>query len=198
MADFSSRPFELPRAGSAGDLLLDKVVQYFMADGDPRDSLRGIAQAIGTSHRMLQYHFGTKERLLGAAFLRFREILTEGRGSSVPIEPPFTRGDYIRMSWEMYRRPENFLMLELLLLITNPAAGALTDESLMKQLSSEWSEVLVKLGIDAGLDPARAEAEARLVRSAWRGLHGDLYGTGDAAAVDAAVNVLIDWVDAPR
>ena len=87
-------------------------------------------------------------------------------------------------------------MMEILILITNPAAGAVNDESLMKRLSNRWSETLVELGLREGLSLARAEAEARLVRDAWRGMHQDIYSTGSRPEVDAAFEVLMDWLDA--
>ncbi|MCU1413912.1 MAG: hypothetical protein JWN80_1252 [Microbacteriaceae bacterium] len=190
MTDTSSRPFELPRAGSAGDLLLDRLVDHFLDDGDPRASLRSLADAIGTSHRMLQYHFGTKERLLGGALLKIMQRMP----APPPEQRPTTRAEYLRYAWGVYRRPENFILLELLLMITNPAAGALNDETLMKQLSGAFRDQMVALGLKEGLAPERANAEARLVIDAWRGLHQDLYGTRDVAAVDAAMDVLTEWV----
>jgi AcrR family transcriptional regulator len=194
MADLSSRPFELPRPGSAGDALLDRLVAYLVNDGDPRDSLRTIAEAIGTSHRMLQYHFLTKERMLGAVLLKIRNSGPSMR----PEQMPATRADFIRMAWGVYRRPENFIMLELLLMITNPAAGAVTDETLMKQMSGGFAENLIELGMREGLTLERAAAESRLIIDAWRGLHEDLYGTADADAVDAALEVLVEWVQPRR
>ena len=49
---------------SAKDVLLERVVDHFVADGLGDLSLRKIAGAIGTSHRMLLYHFGSKDGLL--------------------------------------------------------------------------------------------------------------------------------------
>jgi AcrR family transcriptional regulator len=49
---------------SAKELLLERVVDHFVADGLGDLSLRKIATAIGTSHRMLLYHFGSKDGLL--------------------------------------------------------------------------------------------------------------------------------------
>jgi len=44
--------------------LVDQVVDHFVVDGLGDMSLRKIAAAIGTSHRMLLYHFGSKSGLL--------------------------------------------------------------------------------------------------------------------------------------
>ena len=44
--------------------LLAATIDYVAANGMTDRSLREIAAAIGTSHRMLVYHFGSKEGLL--------------------------------------------------------------------------------------------------------------------------------------
>src|SRR5437868_5292290 len=45
-------------------LLLDQAIDFVAAHGISSLSLRELAAAIGTSHRMLIYHFGSKEGLL--------------------------------------------------------------------------------------------------------------------------------------
>ena len=54
---------ERPKAGPR-DTLLAAVVEHFAQHGIGDTSLRGIAEAVGTSHRMLIYHFGSREGLL--------------------------------------------------------------------------------------------------------------------------------------
>ena len=44
---------------SAKERLLDAVIEHFTADGLADQSLRRIAEAVGSSHRMLLYHFGS-------------------------------------------------------------------------------------------------------------------------------------------
>ena len=51
-------------ATGARDRLLDAVIEHFVADGLADQSLRRIAEATGTSHRMLLYHFGSREGLM--------------------------------------------------------------------------------------------------------------------------------------
>ena len=56
---------------------LDAVADYLLAHGLGAASLRPMAKAIGTSDRMLIYHFGSKAKLLEAALLRTSERLFE-------------------------------------------------------------------------------------------------------------------------
>ena len=51
---------------SARDALLDKAMVHVAAHGLSDLSLRELATAIGTSHRMLLYHFGSREGLVAA------------------------------------------------------------------------------------------------------------------------------------
>ncbi len=45
-------------------VLLDKIVDVLLAEGISDLSLRPLAKAVGTSARLLIYHFGSKEKLL--------------------------------------------------------------------------------------------------------------------------------------
>src|SRR5215204_5449835 len=49
---------------SARERLLAAAIEYVSQHGVGEISLRGLAAALGTSHRMLLYHFGSREALL--------------------------------------------------------------------------------------------------------------------------------------
>ena len=51
---------------SPRDELLARCVAWFAEHGVGDTSLRTLAAAVGTSHRMLIYHFGSREGLLAA------------------------------------------------------------------------------------------------------------------------------------
>lgn len=51
---------------AARDVLLAKVVAHYAEHGVRDTSLRSLASAIGTSQRMLNYHFGSREDVLVA------------------------------------------------------------------------------------------------------------------------------------
>ena len=50
----------------ARDALLARCVTWFADHGVGDTSLRTLADGVGTSHRMLIYHFGSREGLLAA------------------------------------------------------------------------------------------------------------------------------------
>ena len=70
-------------ASTPKERLLDAVVESALTDGIADKSLRAIAAAAGTSHRMLIHHFGSKEGLLveviRAVEARQRDLFAEWR-----------------------------------------------------------------------------------------------------------------------
>lgn len=72
---------------------LDGMAQHVLSHGLTHASLRPLAQAVGTSDRMLIYHFGSKDGVI-AALLRhlaggfvagLEAALPPGRAASVPV-----------------------------------------------------------------------------------------------------------------
>jgi AcrR family transcriptional regulator len=63
-------PHPRPPATSPRTRLLAAVIEHIQRCGISDLSLRELAAAIGTSHRMLHYHFGSKEDLLRAVLRR--------------------------------------------------------------------------------------------------------------------------------
>ena len=51
---------------SARGRLLDRIVDYGSNHGLAEHSLRTIASGVGSSHRMLIHHFGSRDALVGA------------------------------------------------------------------------------------------------------------------------------------
>ena len=89
---------------SARERLLDAVVAHFTAEGLADQSLRRIAEAIGSSHRMLLYHFGSKDGLLLASSARWRP----GPRTGWPRSARTSRGetdDLVRRMWSYLSDP---------------------------------------------------------------------------------------------
>ena len=64
------------------DDLLRRVVKAAAEGGLARRSLRDLAAGVGTSHRMLIHHFGSREGLLAAGMteeelVRVREVMSD-------------------------------------------------------------------------------------------------------------------------
>src|ERR1043165_1923666 len=92
-----ARPPDLPRRQA----LLEAVVQEVGTGGIGDRSLRDVAAAVGTSHRMLLHHFGSRNELLVAIV---GEV--ERRQRSMMSELPTDPADAIAAMWANLRRPE--------------------------------------------------------------------------------------------
>jgi AcrR family transcriptional regulator len=177
---------------SARDRLLEAVVEHLGERGLGDTSLRGLAAAVGTSHRMLLYHFGSRRELLvevtRAVERRQREAFAAllADPSASPVE----------VMWAMYHRiadealwPQERLFFEL---YARALQGGPDAAGLLPEVVEAWLAPLGALVERLGLPPDQARAEARLALAAARGLLLDLLGTGDRAAVDAAMGAFVD------
>ena len=67
--------------------LLKDMGAYVLANGLNTASLRPLAEAAGTSDRMLIYHFGTKDELIAALLQHLAQDLAQKLGAALPSEP---------------------------------------------------------------------------------------------------------------
>ncbi|TCC34671.1 TetR/AcrR family transcriptional regulator [Kribbella sindirgiensis] len=166
--------------------LLGDAIEHFAKNGIGDASLRSIATSIGTSHRMLIYHFGSREGLLAEVV---RTVEQQQRDllaalSDLPVE---------EQAEEFWRRVTEAALVYGPLFF-ELSAHAMQDlphtESLKADLINVWLPPLIELCVRAGLPPEEAPAYARLGLAASRGLLFDLLLTGDRAGVDEASALL--------
>ncbi|MET9268459.1 helix-turn-helix domain-containing protein [Kribbella sp. NPDC003557] len=166
--------------------LLDDAIGHFAKNGIGDASLRSIATSIGTSHRMLIYHFGSREGLLAEVV---RTVEQQQRDllatlSDLPIA---------EQAEEFWRRVTEAALVYGPLFF-ELSAHAMQDlphtEPLKADLINVWLPPLIELCVRAGIPPDQAPAYARLGLAASRGLLFDLLLTGDRAGVDEASALL--------
>jgi len=174
---------------AARDLLLERVVDHFVADGLGDLSLRKIAAAVGTSHRMLLYHFGSKNGLLlevvRTVEARSRSQLAEiGQGAGLGTD------DLIRKMWRFVADPVQADFERLFFALYGRALqGDEEVRPLLAESITSWLEANDTLAADRGIPLGPARAHARLGLAVVRGLLLDLLATGDRAGVDASLEV---------
>jgi AcrR family transcriptional regulator len=173
-----ARPPDLERRQE----LLDAVVEEFAARGIGDRSLRAVAAAVGTSHRMLLHHFGTRNELLLAIV---DEV--ERRQIALLHELPADPADAIAAMWANLRRPE--LRSFERLFFECYARGVQGEQPFARMLPGA---VETWLANDAGqaIDPATM----RLGLAVARGLLLDLVATDDGEGVDAAAAAFVGLV----
>ncbi len=91
------RPVDTERRADLLDALVDEVA----ATGIGSRSLRELAEAVGTSHRMLIHHFGSRDELMVAVVDRMEE-----RQKQALTELPTDPADAVEAQWKMLRQPE--------------------------------------------------------------------------------------------
>jgi AcrR family transcriptional regulator len=176
----------------ARERLLAAAVDHALDAGIADLSLRELAAAIGTSHRMLIYHFGSREGLLIAVTQRVEatERATQ-TGTGLREED----------AWQYWKRisdpkfwPQERLFFEL---YSYAVRGRPGTEQFLKGIVDLWVEPLAEAIVQAGGDQPTARAEARLGVAVARGLLLDLLATGDAAGVDDAYARYLRYVFGP-
>ena len=167
--------------------LLAAAVDYAAEHGLADLSLRALAAGLGTSHRMLIFHFGSKEGLLvevvRAVEARQRALLEELRAD--PALDPLAQAQalwahltspalapYERLFFEVYAHG----------LLGKEPARRLLDDAV-----DAWLPPVVDQLTSQGVPLDEARADARLGLAVTRGLLLDLLATGDLDAVNAAM-----------
>ena len=176
--------------------LLDAAIDHIAARGISDLSLRELAAAIGTSHRMLIHHFSSREALwvevIRAVEARQRALLAD-----VVPEAGATVGDVLRQWWahisDASLWPNERLFFEI---YGQALQGRPGTVELLDGIVDSWIEPGAA-GFEAfGVPRPEALAQARLGIAVSRGLLLDLLATGDRAAVDAAMEAYIALVEA--
>jgi AcrR family transcriptional regulator len=161
--------------------LLEAVVADLQANGIGDRSLRDIGAAVGTSHRMLIHHFGSRAGLLTEVV---RRVEAEQREFLASVDVPAE--DIAAVMWERLREPAVWPNERLFFeCYARAARGEAPYARLLPGLVDDWLDAF------APNDPSdraaiQARAEARLSLALFRGLLLDLVGTEDRAGVDAA------------
>jgi AcrR family transcriptional regulator len=176
---------------SSRDRLLAAAVEYLLAHGAADVSLRRLAAAIGTSHRMLLYHFGSKERLLVEVTRAVEQRQRDGL-ADLGADPALSPADVARHMWERLADPALWPAERLFFELYGQALqGAPGTVGLLDGIVESWIEPVAAMRRAEGLPADRARARARLEVATTRGLLLDLLATGDRAGVDAALEQFI-------
>jgi AcrR family transcriptional regulator len=168
-----ARPPDLQRR----QRLLDALVDEFAAGGIGDRSLREVAAAVDTSHRMLLHHFASREELLLAIVEQ-----VERRQMAILADLPTDPADAFAAMWANLCRPE--LRPFERLFFECYSRGAQGEEPFAR---------MVPGAVDAWLArPASDPALLRLGLAVTRGLLLDLVATDDDAGVTSAAQAFVD------
>ncbi|WP_433375460.1 TetR/AcrR family transcriptional regulator [Actinoplanes sp. CA-142083] len=162
------------------EALLAKVMEAAAKDGLADRSLREIAASAGTSHRMLIYHFGSREGLLRAIV----EAMEAQQRAAMTGDDPH---EVMASLWERVSSPEVRPFVRLFFEVF-----ALTSRG--DSLTSPWLDEAAAVAGRLGVEPDRAAL--RLGVAVTRGLLLDLLAGAPKEEVDEAYAVFMRLYEA--
>ena len=173
--------------GTPGREFLDRITAHIIEHGLSEAALRQLASIAGTSHRMLIYYFGSRDGLLGAVLHELR-----GAESREIVGKAKTRRQALQALWRYYTAPERQLEMQIFFYLAGQAAHNRKDRSAFTDaIVATWADELRRVCEREGIDPAPAQAEARLLVASVRGLLLDRLLTGDETGTDLAFQRLL-------
>ena len=180
---------------SARERLLDRVIAKVAETGLADQSLRELAAGAGTSHRMLLYHFGSREGLIAAiaASIEAQQRQALARHAAEAEGP----SDLQRRLWTEVTAPELFPFVRLFFEVLGLAlAGRAGTEEFVDGLIEPWLDEAEAAARAVGLTPHRDEL--RLGIAVTRGLLIDVLATGDVEGATRAHERFIAMWEATR
>jgi len=168
--------------------LLNRCLAFVQEGGFGHLSLREIAAGAGTSHRMLIYHFGSREGLLAEIVGR---IEAEQRLALADLaQQEGTLADISRVFWQRLTDP-SLAPAERLFFETYVQAlhGRSWTDGFRQSVIDAWEGPLISLLAGHGVEPVHARKLARLALATTRGLLLDLLMTGERELVDEAAEL---------
>ncbi|GAA1864893.1 TetR/AcrR family transcriptional regulator [Asanoa iriomotensis] len=173
---------------AARETLLDRCFEVVRRHGFSHLSLREIAAEAGTSHRMLIYHFGSRDGLLAEVVGRM-----EAAQRALLADLVTDDADIFAVSaafWAQLTSPEVLPAQRLFFEVYVQALyGREWTAAFRESVIRAWEEPLAELFRRAGIPGRRADAYARLGLAVTRGLGLDLLMSGERTEVDAAMEL---------
>jgi AcrR family transcriptional regulator len=168
--------------------LLEDLIAYFIRHGVADVSLRPMAKEVGTSARLLIFHFRSKERLLLEVLDEMQTRLQQSL-KELLAKPDANRSAPLRMFWDWTLEEQNFAHLRVLYQLHILAAqDGKTYGKYLKRNSLNWLEV-----VQAILKPSqRSPALATLIVAIFDGLFIEVMSSGDRRRATAAIDQFVE------
>ena len=178
---------------SPREKLLDGAIDYVAANGITDLSLRQLAAALGTSHRMLIHHFGSKEGLWVAIVREVERRQRAVLADMIPAVAGQPVEEAMRAWWRHISDPSLWPNERLFYELYGQAIqGRPHTAEMLDGIIEDWLEPAVQINLALGLEVEQARAHARLGIAVTRGLLLDLVATRDVEGVDAAMDAFIE------
>jgi AcrR family transcriptional regulator len=171
--------------GESRQALLSRVVDHLTQTGSADISLRQLAAAVGTSHRMLLYHFDSADALLTAVVVEVEQRMRSWFFAVAGTEDLSLR-DLSYAMWKRVSAVELEGVVQLFFSLYTRLLEQQRRDEVADLLVTSWLEPAAVFLTGRGVPEGRARELARLGTAATRGLLLDVLATGDREAADAA------------
>jgi AcrR family transcriptional regulator len=167
--------------------LFEEVLQYLLHNGIASLSLRPLAQSLGTSPRMLLFHFKSKEALLREVLLEVNQRL-QSKLEEVARTQSWQTKTALTLFWEWATRKDTMpyfrLLYEAQIIATlNPEEYAVV----LKQSSMKWRKLALRSMSESLREPALAD----LCIAVFDGLLLECIISGERRRLTLALNQFI-------
>lgn len=175
------------------DRLLAEVIEHAARHGLADASLRELAAAVGTSHRMLLYHFGSREGLVAAIVQRVeadqRALLA---ALATEAESPT---DLVRRQWALLSDPAMWPFIRLFFEATSLALHRRPGtEGFLDTLTDTWLRDAAAVAEEMGL--VTDATDLRIGVALMRGLLLDAVASGDPTGPTEALERYLELWEA--
>lgn len=174
--------------GQRKDELIGAVIRDLLEHGVADVSLRPMAARIGTSARLLIFHFKSKHGLLTEVL---SEVQARLQAAALDLPAPRPGVPPLKLYWRWATHRDNLALLRLLyevhfIALQNPAVYG----RYLRQASVSWSAI-----IEPRLPPSIRRSEvATLCGCVFDGLVMELLGTGDLRRTTRALDSFISML----
>lgn len=182
---------------SPRERLLEAIIDELDRRGLGERSLRELAASVGTSHRMLIHHFGSREAIF-VAVVEAVEAAERDRAVAIHLDIDPAEHDPIdamRSTWRRLSDP-GFAGRERLFFecYARGLQGEVPFDRLLPAAVTDWLQRLELPEPLPGMTRAQTRAFVRLGLAVMRGLLLDLLATGDRRGTTAAFEQWLDLV----
>jgi AcrR family transcriptional regulator len=176
--------------------LMNAIVEALLAHGAAELSLRPLAERVGTSARLLIYHFGSKEQLLADTLAEVRHrILAALAADAVKVHPKTLR-ELVMMVWDWAVAPANQNYFRLLFEVDGltmfDQMGSTQEAG--RAHTATWISAIERAAERLPADGPLFAAHSTLILGALAGLLQEFLSTGDLDRTTAAMSALIDLI----
>lgn len=176
--------------------LLGKIVDELLTSGAADLSLRPLAERVGTSARLLIYHFDSKEQLVAAALAEVRRHIGASLHARASQAKPDTLRALIMMVWDWATETPNQRYFRLLFEVDGLAMfdRLSFSEEASRANSAVWIDLIDKAAARLAQGGDLFSAHSTLIVATFTGLLQEFLSTGDRARTSQALCALVDFI----